>query len=254
MGFMQYGVAAYLRHFHNRARCTLVPTHHVRNELSTMGLKRLRLLSRGVDTTLYHPGRKVDGLREHWGVSENGLALLCVGRLAAEKNLGLAIEAYRAVESIRPGSKLILVGNGPERPRLENIDGVLLTGQLPNRELAEHYASADAFVFPSITETFGNVLTEAMASGLPVIAFDYAAASERLQNGIQGFHAPFNDRQGFINAALQLAQLPPSMMADMAKAAVATAKDWTWERIVDQYLHSLRYALALGFTSERRTA
>lgn len=254
MGFMQQGVAAYLRHFHNRACCTLVPTHHVRSELGVMGLKRLRILSRGVDTELYNPGCHLPGLREHWGVEDNGLAVLCVGRLAAEKNLALAVEAFQAMQAIRPGSRLILVGNGPERSRLEGIPGVILTGQLPDRELAQHYASADLFLFPSITETFGNVLTEAMASGLPVVAFNYAAAAERLQDGVQGLRVPFADRAAFIEAAERMAHTSPDELRAMAEAAIATARDWTWQRIIGQYLQSLRHALSMVPTAQRSSA
>lgn len=252
MGFMQHGVAAYLRHFHNRAVCTMVPSHDVLGQLSELGIQRLRILSRGVDTLLYQPSKRSAAMRSTWGVGDQDLALLCVGRLAAEKNLPLAVKAFQAARAVNPRCRLILVGNGPERERLQGIEGVHLTGQLPNEDLAAAYASADAFIFPSVTETFGNVLTEAMASGLPVVAYHYAAAAERLVDGVQGISVPFNDESAFIQAAVKLVSLPTDVRLQMGSAAVDTASGWTWKRIIDQYLSSLRLALASNSRHVRR--
>ncbi|MGB5064300.1 MAG: glycosyltransferase family 1 protein, partial [Candidatus Competibacter sp.] len=181
MGLLARPIVAYLRRFHNRTDCTLVPTEELATELRSLGFHRLRVLARGVDTRLFDPAHRDPALRRSWGASPTDPVALYVGRLAAEKNLQLVLAAYRALRAIQPTTRLVLVGDGPLAVRLQaRHPEIVFPGMRIGADLAAHYASADLFLFPSLTETFGNVTLEAMASGLAVVAFDYAAARRHI--------------------------------------------------------------------------
>ena len=180
VGFLYKPIMAYLKKFHNYAHCTMVPTDALRVSLADAGFQKLKVVSRGVDTLAYDPAHRSDELRANWGVAPDDLVVVCVGRLAHEKNLDLMLKAFEAIQARDPRARLVLVGDGPMRQELQaRCPNVIFAGQLRGKPLAEHYASADLFLMPSLTETFGNVTTEAMASGLPVVAFNYAAAVHR---------------------------------------------------------------------------
>jgi glycosyltransferase involved in cell wall biosynthesis len=158
--------------------------------------------------------------------------VLYVGRIAAEKNIGLALDAFHAIARRRPDARFVLVGDGPESSRLgARHPGYIVAGARVGVELAEHYASADLFLFPSLTETFGNVVTEAMASGLPVVAFDYAAAHEHLRSGDNGILVPPGDRDGFIDAAATAAG-DPAELRRLGRAAARTAQGLDWDQVI----------------------
>ena len=133
------------------------------------------------------------------------MVMLHVGRLAPEKNLELMMEAYVQLRARNPALKLVVVGDGPSRESLQKAHPeVVFTGIQRGEDLSRHYASGDLFVFPSLTETFGNVTMEAMASGLGVVAFDYGAAREHIHNGDTGRTVAFADEQAFVDAVLNL--------------------------------------------------
>jgi glycosyltransferase involved in cell wall biosynthesis len=136
---------------------------------------------------------------------------------------------------LRPGTKLVLVGDGPlaEKLRSKNI-GYVIAGRKVNGELSMHYASADVFLFPSMTETFGNVTLEAMASGLGIVAYDYAAAREVLRHGESALLAPFGDAAAFVSHAEHLAR-DPDLGRSLGAAARKRAESLTWERIVQDF-------------------
>lgn len=206
VGFLSPWVFAWLRRFHNRGEVTLVPTLELQQQLRAGGFAHVQQLRRAVDTRQFHPGMRQTALRTSWGMLEEDVALISVGRLAQEKNLELTLRAYRAVKSVLPGARLILVGDGPLRSRLqsENPD-VIFAGVQRGDALSRHFASADLFVFSSLSETFGNVTLEAMASGLASVAFDYGAAREHLRHGEHGSAVAFGDEAEFVRAAVRLA-------------------------------------------------
>ena len=205
IGLLAPLVRTHLLSFHRRAQMTLVATRALHEELTDAGIGHVRKLRRGVDTELFTPERRDPALRRSWGVHDDAPVVLCVGRVAAEKNLGLAVQAFRALHARIPGARLVLVGDGPQREALAAAcPDALLVGTKRDADLAAHYASADLFVFPSLSETFGNVVLEAMASGLPVVAFDRAAAQEHVAHGISGLVVPATDTRGFITSAYQL--------------------------------------------------
>ncbi len=235
MGWLQRPMAAYLRKFHNKAGCTMVPTEALRRQLQAEGFERLEVVARGVDTELFQPQRRCEALRASWGAGPDGLVLACVGRLAAEKNLGLLIEAFRAVARQRPQARLLLVGDGPLRAELQAAcPEAVFAGQRSGEDLARHYASADLFVFPSLTETFGNVTVEALASGLPVLAYDDAAASQLVQPGLNGLLAPPGDARAFVAAATGLAS-DDALRLSMGPQARQTALAQGWAPVIDRF-------------------
>ncbi|MEN9886505.1 MAG: hypothetical protein RL758_1083, partial [Pseudomonadota bacterium] len=216
-------IAAYLRKFHNQAHCTMVPTPGLQKDLAALGFERLLVVARGVDTQRFMPARRDAALRSQWGVAPDDLVVLSVGRLAPEKNLRLLVQAYEAMLAVNPRCRLVVVGDGPEREAFQQrCPQAICVGSQTGDSLADHYASADAFLFPSLTETYGNVTPEAMASGLAVLAFDYAAAAELIQHGYNGLLAPFGDEDAFVRRAADLAATPARTAAlrESARASV----------------------------------
>ena len=240
VGFLYKPIMAYLKKFHNLAGCTMVPTEALRASLAAVGFQRLKVVSRGVDTVAYDPAHRSDALRQQWGLAPQDLAVLCVGRLAKEKNLDLLLRAFEAIQARQPSARLVLVGHGPMLQELKlKCPGAIFTGQLRGHTLAEHYASADLFLMPSLTETFGNVTTEAMASGLPVVAFNYAAAAEMIVSGVNGRLAAMRDAEDFVFAASQVAAQPVQLKS-MAAAARLTALGLDWACIVEKFENELQ--------------
>jgi glycosyltransferase involved in cell wall biosynthesis len=229
------GVTAYLRGFHNRADCTLVPTAELAEELGRSGYRGLRVVGRGVNPAVFSPERRSRELRASWGADDATPVALCVSRFAPEKNFGLVIRAYEAMRQVRPDARLVLVGDGPmaDELRRKNL-GYLIAGRLVNGELSAHYASADIFLFPSTSETFGNVTLEAMASGLGIVAYRYAAARQHLEHGLSALLPAPDDERAFI-ADAQLMASEPQLARRLGTAARAAAESLTWERIVGDF-------------------
>lgn len=230
LGWLERSVAAYLSRFHNQAACTLVPTETMADKLRELGLSRLRVVARGVDTTLFRPERRDPALRQSWGAGADDLVAITVGRLAPEKNIDEVFLAFAALRQQAPTARLVLVGDGPHRARLQKAyPDTLFAGMRRSEELARHYASADVFLFPSLSETYGNVTMEALASGLAVVAYDYAAAHQYIHDNNNGLLAPFGDRSRWIAAAARLADA--ELRGRLGRAAVATAQAASWEQI-----------------------
>jgi glycosyltransferase involved in cell wall biosynthesis len=212
IGWLGRPILAYLRKFHNRTLLTLVPTEALRAELSALGFRNLHVVARGVDTMLFDPSRRNEALRASWGAGPDDPVLLHVGRIAAEKNLNALLAAHAAARARAPRSRLVLVGDGPARAEVQaRCPEAILVGTKRGHDLAAHYASADVFLFPSLTETFGNVTLEALASGLAVVAFDYAAAAQLIRHDDNGLLAPKGDTGAF-------AALAASVVSDRARA------------------------------------
>jgi glycosyltransferase involved in cell wall biosynthesis len=203
--FLAQTALRWMRRFHNGADATLVPTRELQQFLQENSFNDVVLLPRAVDTRLFDPARRDAGLRAQWGLDHGGLAAIYVGRIAPEKNLDLAVRAFRELQKSRPDARFVWVGDGPARARLQldNPD-FIFCGIQRDETLARHFASGDLFVFPSHSETFGNVTLEAMASGVPTIAFDYGAAREHLRDAVHGAAIADGDDDGFVRAVVRI--------------------------------------------------
>ena len=235
IGWLKKPIAAYLRKFHNQTLCTMVPTESMRAELELLGMKNLRVVSRGVDTALFNPRHRSARLRARWGAGEGDKVALYVGRIAPEKNLPLVLNAFEEMRRANPRMRLVLVGDGPDGPALQaRHPGHVFAGMRVGHDLAEHFASGDIFLFPSITETYGNVTMEAMASGLAVVAYNCAAAAEHVRHGSNGLVAPFDDARAFTRLAVELAT-DEERVRRLGAAARVTTEKLDWSHIVSEF-------------------
>ncbi len=243
--WFQDAALGYLRWFHNRTRLTLVPTAQGARGLEQDGFQRVGVMSRGVDTELFSPSRRSEALRQSWGAGPDDPVVVYVGRIAAEKNLGLAVTAFLKLRVIEPRARFVLVGDGPERaPLAEKYPEFHYAGMQRGTDLASHYASGDMFLFPSVTETFGNVVTEAMASGLVAITYDYAAGREHVRTGENGFLADFDKPLAFALAA-EKALSARAEWPRIRAAARETTLGITWEAVVARFEADLEQARKL---------
>jgi glycosyltransferase involved in cell wall biosynthesis len=248
LGWLARPVMGYLRRFHNRTAGTFIPTRQQYDALGAQGFCRLRVLGRGVDSSLFSPDRRDASLRAAWGVAAEAPVILHVGRLAAEKNLDLLAQSMRRVIAGHPTARLVIVGDGPARGRLERaLPGAVFAGARHGEDLARHYASADAFLFPSLTETYGMVLLEAMASGLDVLAFDYAAGRVLVEHGRNGLLAVEGDRDGFL---AQAERLLDDGSTERRQRARQCALGHDWRHIVTRFEEELLAAASAAGSVE----
>lgn len=247
MGWLGTPVMRYLKWFHNHTACTFIPTGQQAEALGVCGFDRLAVLGRGVDTALFNPDRCDTALRAQWqhqaglAEGEEPVVALHVGRLAPEKNLDLLVRTFNAMRDAQPALIGVVVGDGPGRARLEKaLPWVIFSGMQRGAQLARHYASADLFIFPSQTETFGNVLLEAMACGLVCVSFDYAAGNYLIDNGRSGCLAPLGDEAAFMRLAVDLAgQGVNPAMRQVGSNARAVAADFDWVRVTRAFEQQL---------------
>jgi glycosyltransferase involved in cell wall biosynthesis len=253
VGFLTPIVRGYLRRFHRRAAATLVPTEALAKELADLGVDSVRLLRRAVDTQLFHPRHRDADLRASWGVDGNTPVVLYVGRIAPEKNLDLAVRAFRAIQRVVPKARYVWVGDGPSRAALEAAHpDFIFAGVQRGEALARHYASADLFPFPSLSETFGNVILEALAAGLPVVAYEEGAAREHLVPGTNGYRIAPGDERAFIEAAATLAA-NASLIRHMGRAAQASIASLSPDAVIRDF-ESLLRTLAKEHSDEHPAA
>ncbi|MDF1862042.1 MAG: glycosyltransferase family 1 protein [Verrucomicrobiales bacterium] len=227
----------YLRRLHNRSSCTFVPSRDVIADLDARGFENLQLLPKGVDTRLFSPKKRSHLLRRKWGAREGSPVGLYVGRMAAEKNLPVVVRTFLEIQKRIPDFQGVCVGSGPKLEELKKEHPQFIyPGVLRGDDLAEHYASADLFLFPSITETFGNVTLEGMASGLAVVAYDYAAARQHIRSGENGFAVPFDDEEAFVETAILVAKSDLSVIRENARQS---ARKVRWKKVVKRFERQL---------------
>lgn len=232
-------VFRYLRAFHNATARTLVPTRFLADDLAQKGIQNIEIMARGVDAKLFSPEKRSQVLRGEWGASSADPVLIYVGRIANEKNIQLALKSFELFKRIQSRAKMVLVGDGPLRKTLELAHpDVLFVGEKKGESLASYYASADLFLFPSLTDTYGNVVLEAMASGLHVISFDYAAAGSLIQSGKSGSLARWQDEADYLAIIKQLAL---EWQADevLTIEARRIAETLSWQAISEFFLGQL---------------
>lgn len=249
----------HLRRFHGAAHLTTAPSGATLAELEARDFRPpLALWSRGVDTQLFDPALRSDELRESLGVEENGVLLVYVGRIATEKRVDLLLESFGIVRRSSPVPvTLALVGDGPALPRLRAAapEGVRFTGYRHGTDLARHFAAGDLFVFASDTETFGQVVTEAMASGLPVVAPARGGVRDTVRPGRTGYLFDPGNAEDMARRVLTLVHDGPRRR-DMGRRARQAAEQRSWSdvfaRLFDQYerVRSDRYNPVAGWSAD----
>jgi glycosyltransferase involved in cell wall biosynthesis len=203
--FLEQTALRWMRRFHNSAAATLVPTRELQVFLQSQRFDNVVRLPRAVDTVHFSPTHRDPSLRAEWGVDDDATVAIYLGRIAPEKNLALAVRAFRALQREQPDARFVWVGDGPAREQLQRDNpDFIFRGVQRGEALARHFASSDLFLFPSHSETFGNVTLEAMASGIATVAFDYGAAREYLRNHVHGAAIADGDDAGFIAAACRI--------------------------------------------------
>ena len=239
------GVARWhLARLHNGCQANYAPTPSVRDELLSWGVREARVSGRGVDATLFNPAKRSEALRHGLLLAGEHTLFLYVGRLSVEKNL----ESLVPMLAGTPGCRLVLVGEGPLRASLEaRFSGLPATflGLKRGEELAQIYASADVLTFPSLTETFGQVVQEAMASGLPVLACRAGGVQDLFRDGAEGYLCQPGDAGTWLDRARRLGG-DAALRGGFGRQARASAASRTWDMIFDHLLGDYRELLRSG--------
>jgi phosphatidylinositol alpha 1,6-mannosyltransferase len=229
IGWLRPLAEAHLRRFYRRANCVLAPTPGIVDEM-----KRLRgddcamLWSRGVDPELFNPGQRDPDWRRSQGWTEDDVVVLWLGRLVVEKGVEVFVDVVRRLHAAGYNVRPLIVGAGPAENRFRALDDAVLTGHLDGAELARAVASADMIINPSTTESFGNVILEAMASGVPVISADAPNARALLEHGKTGILCAPDDPSDYLGAAIRLIEYPGERQRIGAAAHAASAA-YSWE-------------------------
>lgn len=234
VGWLRKPIVAYLRKFHNATACTMVPTRELQRTLSDNGFLNLKVVSRGVDTQLFNFNKRDTKLRESWGATEQTKVLISVGRMAPEKNLEQVLKVFDSLKYLGNQIKLVMVGDGPLKEQFkQRYPEIIFPGMLSQSNLANYYASSDLFVFPSQTETFGNVTLEALASGIPVLAFDCAAARDWVQTDVNGWLVPESQPENFVAKAIEIFK-SGTLLDDVTNSTRQQIVHLDWDQIAEQ--------------------
>ena len=220
----------YMHWFYSQMDLIYVNSEHYRRCWIDRGIpaEKIKILPRGLDTSLFHPARRTGDFRERFGARNGEPVLLYVGRISKEKDLDIIAAAYRKVRKRHPSTRLAFVGDGPYLKELrDSLPDAIFTGYLSGGDLAKAFASADIFVFPSTTDTFGNVVLEAMASGLPAIVSDTGGPRELVKNGVTGYVTRSHDVDDFCTATERLVG-DAGLRETMRKNARAAVQDRDW--------------------------
>jgi glycosyltransferase involved in cell wall biosynthesis len=226
LGWLQPVVEAHLRRFYRRADCVLAPTPALVEEMKRLRRDdRAMLWSRGVDGALFNPSRRDSQWRTAQGWAEDDVVVLFFGRLVVEKGVDAYVAAFQALLSAGHRVRPLIVGAGPAENRLRGLEGAVFTGHIEDEDLARAIASADIMIHPSTTEAFGNVILEAMASGLAIVSADAANSRALIGHRITGLLCNTN---GFAKAVSQLIEAPEERRR-IAAAARAASETYSWE-------------------------
>jgi glycosyltransferase involved in cell wall biosynthesis len=236
-------VTNYISRFHGRALRTYTPSQMARADLLGFGVQDVEVWGRTIDARTFRPERR-DLFFRRLNDWEHKFVFLHVGRLAAEKGVPRILEAFRVARALLPAGsvRLVVAGGGPEEPALRRSapPDVTFLGVLDHKcALPQLYASADAFVFASLTETLGLVVLEAMASGLPVIATPAGGVADHLRDGENGLAFPANDVNGMAHAMVRLA-MDGTLREKLARGARRSAEELDWEGELDRLGASYR--------------
>jgi glycosyltransferase involved in cell wall biosynthesis len=239
----------YARWFYGQCEHVYVPSLSVAAVLRVHGITAgLRLWERGVDTSRFGPQNRDLEWRRGLGIDDDDVLVAFVGRLVLEKGLSIFADVVEGLQARGLPIRSVMVGEGPARATMEGrLPGTVFTGYLGGDALPRAYASSDVFLFPSDTETFGNVTLEAMASGLPAVCADATGASELVQHGTTGYLAPPGDSEAFRSYVDRLVA-SAERRTRMGEAAIGRADHYDWTAVLARlrgyYEDALAHAVA----------
>ncbi|WP_454883380.1 glycosyltransferase family 4 protein [Sphingomonas oryzagri] len=229
MGWLRPVVEAHLRRFYRRSSHVLAPTPALVADLQHLRADhRASVWSRGIDQTKFHPARRDLAWRQAQGICDDEVAVLFFGRLVLEKGVTTFVEVLAELQKRRRRVRPLLVGAGPARSSFAALAGVVEMGHLQGNDLARAVASADIMLTPSTTETFGNVVLEAMASGVPVVSADAPSARALIRDGIDGFLCPPREVAAYV-AALERLIVSPDLRRSIGSSALRSSKAYSWD-------------------------
>lgn len=236
-GFLETLTWDYMHWFYSQLDLIYVNSEHYRRCWIERGIapEKIKILPRGLDTALFDPARRDRAFLKKFGVRGESVVLLYVGRVSKEKDLDVLAAAYKKLRAEKAPVQFVLVGDGPYLKDLKTqLPDACCTGYLAGLELAKAYASADIFLFPSTTDTFGNVVIEALASGLPAVVSDQGGPCELIQNGVTGFVTKSLDVGDFADAARRLVT-DCKLRETMRRNARKAVQDRDWSEAFDKF-------------------
>lgn len=239
MSYVKDIVWNYLRWFHNNCDLTLCPSHSTINLLKQKNIYKLGLSSRGVDSKMFSPMKRSEHFRKKYIGNSKKMLFLYAGRIAKEKSLDILMEAIKKLDPwLSERCSFIIVGDGPYYEEMKKAapKNVHFTGYFTKEELSEAYASCDSFIFPSATETFGNVVLEAMSSGLPAICVNSGGVKEIVKNGYNGILSPPYEPDGLVKA-INFFYNNPLILHKFSENARKTALSKSWDNIFSGLLN-----------------
>ncbi len=238
LGALERSMWKYLRWFYSHCDQIYVPTPSMAGVLRDNGIDSgLNLWPRGVDTSRFNPARRSIEWRRKLGISDHEVVITFVSRLVWEKGLDVFASVIESLSQDGIPHRSVIVGDGPARSAMEErLPGSIFIGYRTGEDLAKAYASSDVFLFPSETETFGNVTLEAMASGLPTVCADATGSNALVLTGNTGYLAPPQDASSFTRHVKELV-LNDSLRKEMGRAAGARAREYSWNAILSRIVH-----------------
>lgn len=235
LGALEPATWKYLKWFYDQCAHVYVPTPSMLAVLKHHSVRSdLRLWPRGVESDHFNPARRSQEWRRARGIADNEVVVAFVSRLVAEKGLDVVADVAKGLRARGTAHRMLIVGDGPERESLgREIPGAIFEGHLRGEALATAYASSDVFLFPSETETFGNVTLEAMSSGLPAVVADATGSNALVSHDVTGFLAPPRDSSRFLEHVSSLVR-DPALRVRMGTAARKSAEGYEWSRVLGQ--------------------
>jgi glycosyltransferase involved in cell wall biosynthesis len=246
LSFLARRSLRYLADFFNRCRCVYAPTPAAIHDLESWGVQRIRLWSRGVDRRQFNPQQRMHSLRREWRAQERKV-ILYSGRFVPYKNLDVVIAVYRRFQALAADNvRFVLLGDGPWRGKLQQaMPEAVFPGYLHGRELFAAYASSDQLLFPSTTETFGNVVLEALASGVPAVVSDRGGCADIVRDSGAGIVCPAGEHEAFFQACRKLVE-HPATHARLRSLGLDYAAGRSWPAINLPVIEDYRMIAAYG--------
>ncbi|MDR8393193.1 glycosyltransferase family 1 protein [Aliifodinibius sp. S!AR15-10] len=235
----------YLVWFYSQCKHVYVPSPSMADELNEQGINNgVRIWARGVNTEKFHPDKRDMKWRKSLGIADDELVVTFVSRLVWEKDLQTYVDTIKKLKNRDLNIRAMVVGDGPAKKELQQmLPEAHFTGFITGEELHRAYASSDIFLFPSDTETFGNVTLEAMSSGLPCVVADATGSRSLVEAGINGFLAPPRNTSEFANGVQKIAE-DEELRKKMGKTARQKALAYSWENVNEKLLEDYREALS----------